>query len=109
MFYKFVISSTRYDIALVFVLVTSITLAGLIQQASADSPSFPRQAILDKPEDWDFPNYAIYSSLRCNENTVDFPGPPDIQEINYLSDGKVLNATIWFSTPFQQPSMSKPG
>lgn len=81
----------------------------LQNEVGAVSPLFPRQVIIDRTNDWASSNFldAPSSNLntsRCNEDNSFFSTMPDIEEINYLSDGKTLNATIWLSSSFKEPS-----
>lgn len=81
----------------------------LQNEVHALSPIFPRQVIIDGSNDWVFGNFlsAPSSNLttsQCNEKQSFFPSTPDIEEINYLSDGKTLNATFWLSSSFKEPS-----
>ena len=72
------------------------------------SPSFPRQVIIDGSKDW-FPKNLFktpdskINAIQCIENKSFFSSYPDIEEINYLSDGKFLNATVWLSSFFEEP------
>ncbi|HSF50115.1 MAG TPA: hypothetical protein VLA74_05070 [Nitrososphaeraceae archaeon] len=76
--------------------------------ADAISPGFPRQVIIDDGKDWFLKNLlkapdSNINTTKCNENKSFFPSYPDIEEINYLSDGKFLNATVWLSSFFEEP------
>ena len=75
----------------------------------AISPVFPRQVIIDGSNDWNYSNFLAspsskLNSSQCNQNQSFFSSTPDIEEINYLSDGKTLNATIWLSSAFKEPT-----
>jgi hypothetical protein len=87
----------------------TIALAYLQDEVYAISPSFPRQVIIDGSNDWDSSNFlsspsSKLNSSQCNPDRSFFSSTPDIEEINYLSDGKTLNATIWLSSAFEEPS-----
>ena len=91
-----------------FILIIFISYTYFQNNADAISPSFPRQVIIDGSKDW-FPKNLLkapnssFNTTQCNEKKSFFPSYPDIEEINYLSDGKFLNATIWLSSFFEEP------
>jgi hypothetical protein len=72
------------------------------------SPSFSNQQINDGLNDWvpttsrygTSPPTSSYDTTKniseCKTNDNDFPFP-DIRGVDYVSDGKTLNATIWLS------------
>jgi hypothetical protein len=90
------------------IIIVFILLINLQHQVDAISPSFPRQVIIDDGEDW-YPQNLLeapdsnFNSSQCNEDKSFFSSYPDIEEINYLSDGKTLNATVWLSSFFEEP------
>ncbi len=59
----------------------------------AYSPSFYFQEIKDKRSDWI--NLTDKQYIVNNEHSI------DILSVDYISDGKFLNATIWLSAPFK--------
>jgi hypothetical protein len=98
----------------------------------AQSPSFVRQEIVDLPDDWVFWMGSSSSSLpnktqltnhdgnvvsvdkatkssECgmgDDNDNDITFLPDIQSVSYISDGKKLNATVWLTSPFEEPPLN---
>lgn len=83
---------------------------------SALSPSFARQGIINKHSYWSIvqvrPKYTLINIppglMELAKNTTECkleqgPRPPGISAVTYLSDGKLLNATLWLSDPFIQP------
>lgn len=69
----------------------------------SQSPKFPRQVVLDPRNDYqdsDFYGITINKNLNCNMSNSFFPDRPDIEEVNYISDGNILNLIVWFSNPF---------
>ena len=65
----------------------------------ADTPAFPEQEIRDDDGDW--------VNIKTRQPAINEFGVPDITSVNYFSDGKFLNATLWLSKPFkQQPATS---
>src|SRR5215212_8750940 len=63
------------------------------------SPSFSNQQIVDPINDWvSYHNSSYYnpakniSECKSKDNTVQ---SPDIIGVDYISDGRILNATIW--------------
>jgi hypothetical protein len=101
-----------------FVLIIIIILVyeSLFYEVFASSPSFARQGIEDAASDWSSTIKNIASNLPVNktENTVECKQgvqyflSPDIVGVNYFSDGETLNATIWLSSPFEEPTSNKP-
>ena len=57
------------------------------------SPSFPTQESIDPKLDW--------INLKTREFTNDGDRSTDIESIDYYSDGKKLNATLWLYFPFK--------
>jgi hypothetical protein len=101
-------------------------LSPVIYDASADnnnSPSFVKQEILDTPNDWQFwrqssntiPMKTHDSHIiqvesaknisECKIGNGEFVSP-DIGSASYISNGKTLNATVWLTSPFKEPSLS---
>jgi hypothetical protein len=99
----------REEGLIIFIVANFGVLTYLQNEVDAISPLFPRQVVIDRTNDWASSNFldAPTSSLnasQCKEVDSFFSSMPDIEEINYLSDGKTLNATIWLSSSFKEPS-----
>jgi hypothetical protein len=62
------------------------------------SPSLPRQQFKDITNDWEF--YSLNNRTNCSA-IKNIPSP-DIEAITYLSDGKLLNATMWLDGPLNE-------
>ncbi len=62
----------------------------------AYSPPFLEQQILDDKRDW--------VNMKTRQPEKNEFRVPDITSVNYFSDGKFLNATLWLSKPFNEPS-----
>jgi hypothetical protein len=101
-----------------FVLFTIIILLlsyESLLEVFALSPSFARQGVEDAASDWSSISKNIASNFPLNktENLIECKmgrqlfRSPDIVGVNYLSDGKTLNATIWLSSPFEEPALNK--
>jgi hypothetical protein len=58
-----------------------------LDRVVALSPSFPREEIRDRPFDW--------RDIDKQEGTLEGNPYTDIRRVNYFSDGKYLNATLW--------------
>ena len=72
------------------ILVVTIFIAPskpLSHNALAIPPSFPRQEVLGNIENW----FDMYN----NRPVTNGPNYTDIKSVNYFSNGKSLNATIW--------------
>lgn len=75
--------------------------------AFSSSPSFPIQAIEDNLNDWSLMATSPLSTEKNITNCADAQNRipyADIAAISYTSDGKVLNTTLWLSSPFEEPS-----
>lgn len=86
-----------YIIPILFVLFLSkiITL-----DAFSSSPYVPEQEILDNITDW--------IDLSIDQITSSGERYTDIISVDYFSDGKTLNATLWLLFPFKEnPSMQE--
>lgn len=76
--------------------------------ASAAS-SFSLQGIDDDINDWSLANtnssFGTKDITHCTigQHTFSYP---DIAAVNYYSDGKTLNAILWLSSPFKEPSLN---
>jgi hypothetical protein len=98
------------------------------QDVAAQSPSFVRQEIVDDTlNDWlvwkgsssplsNSSNITTHSGVVSELNTVQDISEcrtlnnsffsPDIESVSYISDGNTLNATVWLTDPFEEPSLS---
>jgi hypothetical protein len=88
-------------------LVVLLALSYSFYEVYALSPSFPHQLISDRIDDWNFQEPPSYYSNRAaimSDCESDEFLPPDISGIGYVSDGKTLNASLWLSAPFKDPS-----
>src|ERR687897_2437687 len=116
-----------------FVLFMIISLSwhvGIVTTVQGESPSFVRQEIVDSSGDWIFWKGSS-SSSQSNKTQLNTHGgnivevekadnpseceigkgsnyipPPDIQSVSYISDGKKLNATVWLTSPFEEPPLN---
>ena len=79
--------SVRYIFSVLTLICLGLLYASYLDRIVALSPSFPREEIRDRPFDW--------RDIDRQEGT--FEGSPftDIRRVNYFSDGKYLNATLW--------------
>jgi len=82
---------------LTFSIILGLVIISFIFQAMTTnvyaSPSFPRQEIDDPSSDWI--DLKTQSSTDEGGETLS-----DILRVNYFSNGKTLNATIWLKFPF---------
>jgi hypothetical protein len=59
--------------------------------------------MLDRLKDYEHSKFygsETNKNLECNLTKSIFPYKPDIEEVNYISDGKNLHITLWLSDPF---------
>lgn len=112
-------TTTISSVCLLTILIYAA--AHLQQDSLALSPPFFRQEIIDPPNDWivgKLPNNSItietpdgdgltlgaaQNNEQCSSNGF---ASPDIQGVSYFSDGKILNATIWLSSPFKEHNVN---
>jgi hypothetical protein len=83
--------SRRMSLHFVILVLTLICLGFLyssyFDRVVALSPSFPREEIRDRPFDW--------RDIDKQEGTLEGSPYTDIRRVNYFSDGRYLNATLW--------------
>ena len=101
----FLISLCLLSVAIVGTVLATDYLPNVIYSLS---PSFPHQIISDPASDWDFPalppgynTTQAYDLTECNFEGI---SASDISGIGYTSNGEILNATVWLSGPFKDPS-----
>ena len=71
------------------------------------SPSFDNQQINDPLSDWEFVSPGQTNNIsKCKTNDNDFPYP-DIQGVDYVSDGRTLNTTLWLTSEVSRPTTDK--
>jgi hypothetical protein len=70
------------------------------EEAIASSPAFELQEITNENRHW----VQTYGNSEANLKS----NYTDIQAVNYISDGKNLNATIWLASGFKNSSTSIP-
>lgn len=103
-------------IILLALLVVEIFFHGIY----AYSPSFVRQEIKDGTSDWSllqqnpeqilitkYGNKKFYfkptiNIKDCKDNDGNF-NSADIGAVSYISNGTILNATVWLTSPFEKP------
>jgi hypothetical protein len=98
----------------------------IFQDILAISPSFVRQEINDTSNDWQLWNQSSSSNTfpvnthnghlinvkevkdvsECKVNGTDEFFSPDIDSISYISNGTILNATVWLTSPFEEPHLN---
>ncbi len=76
------------------------------------SPAFSLQGIDNRNHPWYLQKKGIFfgqdsaeNITQCSTRRDHFPFP-QIAAVNYISDGKTLNATLWLRSPFQEPTTS---
>jgi hypothetical protein len=79
--------SLQFVILVLTLICVEILYLSYLDRAVALSPSFPREEIRDRPFDW--------RNIDKQEGTLDGNPYTDIRRVNYFSDGKYLNATLW--------------
>lgn len=91
------LSGTVKDFGLIFGLCISIYISAIflinsITPGYTDSPAFKQQSIDDGELDW-------VNMTSRHEINKEFK-VPDITFVDYYSDGKSLNSTLWLTKPF---------
>jgi hypothetical protein len=110
-----------YFFALIFVIQSLGYIQTPIPQQiyANNSPSFVRQEFVDASDDWQFwkvfSNTTEVNTHKGKEAKVDIANnlseckinndfiSPDVQSVSYISNGKTLNATVWLTSPFEEP------
>ena len=91
---KFILFLITVLLGLIIFAINSITFV------FAQSPQFLEQEIFDDRNDW-------VNMKTMESNNTEF-GVPDITSVDYFSDGKFLNATLWLFDQFkEQPTSFK--
>ena len=89
----------------VVVVVSMSLLQFLTEEAYAPSHSFARQTVTDDLDDWSYMSISSifqFDKEECAEQRNKF-NSPDIAAVDYFSDGKSLNTTLWLSSNIQPP------
>jgi hypothetical protein len=90
------LSTAKYVLYALCMIIISVMLMKqqvVYSEVSTQSPSFSLQQIIDKRSDW--VNMGTQQYVNNSEPST------DILAVNYFSDGKTLNATVWLFFPFQ--------
>jgi hypothetical protein len=90
------LSTAKYVLCALSMIIISAMLMSqqvVYSEVSTQSPSFSFQEIIDKHSDW--------VNMRTQQYTNNSEPSIDILAVNYLSDGKTLNATVWLFFPFK--------
>lgn len=98
---------------IVFWLILSVLFVlsngGHVHKVFSDSPSFSSQEINTSTQTLESlalnKSSPTAMSKECTEGSYDTP-PVEIEAVDYLSDGKTLNATVWLPTFFYDPANS---
>jgi hypothetical protein len=88
-----------FSFAFLFILVLSISYNS--QRVLSESPSFRFEEIKDPFTDW--------FNLDSKNYSKDGIPSTDILSVNYLSDGNMLNSTLWLSGPFDNSPVEHTG
>lgn len=99
-----------FSLFLLFV-ISILYISFIYQSAVGFSLPFSRQEISDPPNDAQlltkvynhFNSANNYTACQIAYSQYNLPSPPDIGEVDYLSDGKFLNATFWLNSAFETP------
>jgi hypothetical protein len=81
--------------ALFIIIISTIIMSQqvLYSEVSSQSPSFSFQEIIDNRSDW--------VNMTTKQYANNSAPSTDILAVNYFSDGKTLNATLWLFFPFK--------
>ena len=96
------------------ILIIFIIIVLRFPNVFALSPSFSRQEVPDSTNDATGLVKIFDKTIPHSDSTACIaaekyhllPSPPDIQEVNYLSNGTTLNATIWLPSKFESPTVT---
>ena len=112
----------RYGVFILLILYVFSQSSLQTQTLLGISPSFTRQEVIDSPNDWNLwkDNSNISKILLHDGNSVLLKNAdnlaqckkegnksvsPDIDSVSDISDGKKLNATMWLTHNFTEPSI----
>ena len=90
------LNTAKFVLYALFIIIISTILMSqqvLYSEVSPQSPSFSFQEIIDKRNDW--------VDMRTKQYANNSDPSTDILAVNYFSDGKTLNATLWLFFPFK--------
>ena len=79
--------SLHFVISVLILFCLGFLYSSYLDRVVALSPSFPREEIRDRPFDW--------RDIDKQEGTLEGSPYTDIRRVNYVSDGRYLNATLW--------------
>jgi hypothetical protein len=79
--------SFQFVILVLILFCLGFLYSSYLDRVVALSPSFPREEIRDRPFDW--------RDIEKQEGTLEGSPYTDIRRVNYVSDGRYLNATLW--------------
>jgi hypothetical protein len=79
--------SLQFVILVLILFCLGFLYSSYLDRVVALSPSFPREEIRDRPFDW--------RDIDKQEGTLEGSPYTDIRRVNYVSDGRYLNATLW--------------
>jgi hypothetical protein len=90
----------KMSCAFLLLIIALITIIHFVLPNVAASAPFPDKEITDNPRDW--------IDLKTKNSTMDSDLSTDILSVDYYSNGKILNATLWLFAPFKEkPSDSE--
>src|SRR5919199_1608176 len=96
---KRLLSGLRYILLLYLLIIMMLFIFTFYHTVFALSPSFPIQGIILHADNWQLdPDSPTANITDCKQGQQHIPFP-DIQAVNYHSDGKTLFATLWLSSP----------
>jgi hypothetical protein len=96
----FLINSIIVTVLILQLILSAFYAFHRFYKAAALSPSFGLQEIINKNRHWIQTYGNSDAHLKSNYT--------DILAVNYISDGKFLNATIWLASGFGNSSASAP-
>ncbi|HKG70625.1 MAG TPA: hypothetical protein VKA87_01945, partial [Nitrososphaeraceae archaeon] len=93
-------SSQKICFSFIYISIFSFIFACLfvLPQHGFASARFSRQGVVDASDDW-----VDMANIKNQQlNLTSLFQPTDIRGVNFFSDGKILNATIWINGEFQE-------
>jgi hypothetical protein len=93
-------ASQKVSFTLIYIWIFYFIFSCLLvtPQYSFASSSFSRQDVVDPSDDW--VNMANITNQQLNVESLFQPA--DIRGVNFFSNGKILNATIWIDGTFRE-------
>lgn len=103
--HRYLAHLTRLIVIIIMTVSPLLASIGLFSNVLAESPSFPRQEVINAPYDWGADNENGNLSLSIPQSCLDEVKGSNLNSydtVSYSSNGTALDVAIWLSSPFKQ-------